>query len=222
MNLYSQNIINHMGEDINYIDENNLKQGVWKIYSENEEHAPEGTVYLECKFKDGIIDGVINIKKGRKILIEITPDNDSKKASFRATMGSKEITGYIIKGNKKYDILDSSGISHTEKIRDWILQNIEFKPLFYGGTENLKNFLRKIIDLKNVNGEKGRVVVKYTVDINGYVINPVIIENDNIKTDKNYLLEQEALRIFNFFPRMQPGFQGLRFVKANFTLPISF
>ena len=69
---------------------------------------------------------------------------------------------------------------------------------------------------ENTHGKKGKVIVEFTIDMNGYVINP------RVKQEAHKLLNKEALRVVSLLPRFQPGFQRGRFVKTKFSLPVDF
>ncbi len=66
---------------------------------------------------------------------------------------------------------------------------------------------------ENTHGKKGKVIVEFTIDMNGYVINPTV------KQEAHKLLNKEALRLVSVLPRWQPGFQRGRFVKTKFSIP---
>lgn len=222
VNIYSQNPIEKEGSKINYVDENNLKQGLWRIYSENEDKAPKGKIFLECEFTDGKIDGIISVKKGKKLQIAITPIPNKNKATFKAYKRSKEITGYITRSKKGTRVLDLEGNELSKSESNWIKERIEFFALTYGGTEELKKIISKTANTKNIDGKKGSIYVSYFVDENGYVRNAKVIKKVVETKDEEGLLAKEALRVVNSLPRMQPAFQGFRFVKVKYKLPIHF
>ncbi|TLX71815.1 hypothetical protein E9993_19745 [Labilibacter sediminis] len=221
--VYAQNPVEYKGESINYVDENNNKQGVWKLYSADDNLAPHGSVYLECKFKDNIIDGIVKIKKRKKTIIEITPHiSHEEKASFIAFRGNGKISGYIVQGKKGIEVFDSGMNELPEKESEWIKTRIEFLPLYYGGTEKLKDFIKDTAKSHHVEGERGRIMVKYVVDSNGFVQKVQVAKKIDATADPKGLLDKEAIRVVKSFPRMQPGFQGYRFVKVSYVAPINF
>ena len=118
-NAFSQNPIEYNNETINYIDERGIKQGIWKIYSPDDDQAPKGKVYVECNFINGKVEGHINIKKGGKTLIEISPVQNKNKTSFKAKKGSKKMNGYITRG-KKTVYFDSDGNRFSKEEQDWL------------------------------------------------------------------------------------------------------
>ena len=222
VNTYSQNLIEKEGAKINYVDDNNLKQGLWRIYSEDGDGAPEGDIILECEFTDGKIDGIISVKKGKKLQISITPIPNENKASFKAYKRSKEITGYMKRSKKGISVLDLEGNEFSKSESNWIKERLEFFALHYGGSERLKKIIHETSNIKNINGKKGRIHVSYMVDENGYIINAKVVKEVVETKDAEGLLAKEALRIVNSFPRMQPAFQGFGFVKISYTVPIVF
>ena len=221
-NLVSQNPIKHKGEAINYVDENGMQQGIWKIYAPNEDRAPRGKVYLECKFIDGIIEGHIIIKNGKKTIIEINPIPKDNKASFKAIKDSKEITGYISIRNDKPEYWDVSGNKYTGEEQKWMRKHTAFLPMHYNGASGVQKNISETFNPKNVKGEKGRVYTYFIVDENGYINDPKVAETRKTTPNTDGLLEKEALRIVKSFPRMQPAFQGYRFIKISYTVPINF
>ncbi len=222
VNIYSQNPIEKDEAKINYVDDNNLKQGLWTIFSENDDGAPEGDISLECKFIDGKLDGVIRVKKGDKLQIAITPNPNQNKTNFKAYKRSKELTGYLIRGKKGINVFDMEGNEFSKSKRNWLIERLEFLPLFYGGTENLMKIIHNTVNKKNTKGKKGSIHVVFMVDENGYIKNPKVVNEDIETKDSDGLLATEALRIVNLLPRMQPGFQGSKFVKVPYKMPIHF
>ncbi len=114
------------------------------------------------------------------------------------------------------------GNEFSKSKSNWLIERLQFLPLFYGGSEKLLKIIHETVNKKNINGEKGKIYVTFMVDENGYVRNPKVV-NEVIETkDPEGLLAKEALRIVNLFPRMQPGFQVSRFVKVHYKVPIDF
>jgi len=222
LKTFSQNSIDYKGESINYIDNNGLKQGIWKIYSSNDDRAPKGKVYIECKFVDGEINGEISVRKGKKTIMQISPAPNQNRANFIAQKGSKEINGTIVRGKKGPDYFDSEGNQFSKTEKDWLRNHTAIMPMHYGGSIGVQKSIKEIFDSNNIKGEKGRVYVTFTVDSDGNINNPKVAKVKNITPDKDNLLGKEALRIISSLPRMQPAFQGFKLVKLNYTIPINF
>ncbi|WP_075603766.1 energy transducer TonB [Saccharicrinis aurantiacus] len=226
---FSQNPINFQGEIINYIDDSGLKQGIWKIYSLNDNRAPISRSYVECEFVDDELDGNIYIRKGKKTIIEIRPQPNSNAASFSAQKGSKSIEGLIvalegkgISGMKKIAYLDNEGNEFSKEIKDWLRSYTFILPSHYGGETGVQKSIRKIFEYDNVENCKGRVYVSFVVDSSGFIINPKASKVKNTTPNENGLLEKEAIRIIRNLPRMQPAFQGFMLGEINYTIPVNF
>jgi hypothetical protein len=221
-NSYAQNPVVHMGDSINFVDENNRKQGLWRIYSEDDDRAPQGNIYLECNFVNGAIDGVISIKRGKELELELIPIPEQRKARYKAFRRVKENEGYVTIEDKEIRIEDLAGNEISQKNRKWMEKRIQFMALCYGGSETLKRMVRETANLENVQGRKGRIYVRYMVDANGYIKEVKVVKKVADAPDPGGLMEKEAVRIVQEFPRMQPAFRGYHFVNMNYTVPINF
>lgn len=90
---------------------------------------------------------------------------------------------------------------------------------FPGGQKALKAFIDENLvypEYEKQHGIEGRVVVKFRVDPDGSVQDPVIARGVNEAFDK------EALRIVSLFPDWKPGTNHGKPVKSYFNLPINF
>lgn len=97
----------------------------------------------------------------------------------------------------------------------------EPQPAFPGGETALKQFLQQHVQYPATaiaKKEEGYVVVKFTVDVQGNVTNPVIINGYR----HQYALEKEALRIVRKMPRWIPAKRFKKVLAVDFYLPISF
>jgi len=204
--LNAQSSIIYKGEKINELDQNNSKSGEWKLYGENK------NILITCQMSEGNFVSNINYYKDSKLIASQTTDDviniykgaDTIKAKFDYRE-DKSTTMVDLKGNE----LDS------ETIR-YFTQAAEVMPMFYGGQQELINFISKNINFKNSKGHKGKVRVKFVVNGNGEIQDIEIVDSEDTA------LNEEAIRIIKILPRWQPGFQRGHFVKASFTIPLVF
>ena len=78
----------------------------------------------------------------------------------------------------------------------------ELQPRFPDGEEALMVFIEKEMKYPDESvkyGEQGRVVIEFTVDKKGIVVNPRVIRT------ATPLLDREALRIISKMPRWKPA-----------------
>lgn len=209
VNTFAQDSIVYHNEVINRLKQNK-KEGVWKLF------APEDSIYLVCQFNNDTIVGDINIFKSNSLIFTIVNPNNERKEFIAYYNSQDTIRGYFATTNDKLTIMDNNDIEITGEKKDWIRKNSSIMPRYYEGREKLKSFGNNHLSPENTHGKKGKVIVEFTVDMNGYVINPTI------KQEAHKLLNKEALRVVSLLPRFQPGFQRGRFVKTKFSLPVDF
>lgn len=92
-------------------------------------------------------------------------------------------------------------------------------PEFPGGTSNLYKFIADNIQYPKVayeNGVEGTVYVKFKVDENGFVQNPVIVRGIGAG------LDEEALRVINSQPQWTPVDKNGNQEDVYFTVPVKF
>lgn len=96
---------------------------------------------------------------------------------------------------------------------------VEQMPSFPGGGLALMSFLKTHVEYPKVaeeNGVQGRVVVQFTIDKDGTIIDSWVVRSVDPSLDK------EALRVVRIMPKWSPGTQNGTPVRVKFTLPISF
>ena len=96
---------------------------------------------------------------------------------------------------------------------------VEEMPEFPGGTVEMTNFIKNAVvypadALKK--GIKGKVYVSFVVNKDGSVSNAKIVRS------VDQLLDAEALRVVNTFPKWKPGRQSGQEVAVQYTIPINF
>jgi TonB family protein len=90
---------------------------------------------------------------------------------------------------------------------------------FIGGAPMLVQWLNdnfRYPDEARANNIAGKVLVKFIVDENGKIINPVIVKS------VHQLLDTEALRLVTAMPDWTAGQRAGKKVRSYFTLPINF
>ena len=95
----------------------------------------------------------------------------------------------------------------------------DLQPRFPGGEEALMAFIEKEMKYPDESvkyGEQGRVVIEFTVDKKGNIVNPRVIRT------ATPLLDREALRIISKMPRWLPGKRDWMYVDMKYILPIIF
>ncbi len=92
-------------------------------------------------------------------------------------------------------------------------------PSFRGGIEALREYIEKEIDYPDKayrTGQEGVVFVRFTVDEEGVIINPSVINGDREE------FNEEALRIITSFPPWIPGRIDNKPSPIEISLPIEF
>ena len=114
------------------------------------------------------------------------------------------------------------GVAAPER-RDSVLgicfAKIEAMPSFPGGDEELFKFLSHNMEYPEAavkNKVKGRVIVRFTIDKDGNVTSPEVVEGVSPE------LDAEALRVVKSMPKWNPGIVDGKPADVKFTLPISF
>lgn len=95
----------------------------------------------------------------------------------------------------------------------------EYMPQFEGGQDSLQAFIlnnTKYPEFASKQGIKGRVIVGFTVDSDGNIV------DIKIRNEVHSSLANEALRVVRQLPKFIPGKQHNRIVKVSYNLPINF
>ena len=102
---------------------------------------------------------------------------------------------------------------------DDIFLVVEDPPEFPGGASALLSFLNEHIRYPQIcreNGIQGRVLVQFTVDKDGSIVDPAVVREVNPNLDR------EALRVISIMPKWKPGQQRGKPARVRYTLPINF
>jgi len=199
---FAQNTIEYKNETINALDENNNQTGIWKMYDEKK------NVLISCEFKDGNLVSDTKFYKDSKLIASY--NNRDRLEIFK---DSKTIVcNFFRKANKSQTLIDVNGKELDPEIIKYYYQSAEVMPMYYGGTNKLYEFIGHNF---NSNGNKGKVKVQFYIDSKGYASEIEIKESTNPK------LDTEAKRIVSMLPRWQPAYQGGRFVRCPYVIPIT-
>ncbi|QQR97245.1 MAG: TonB family protein [Sphingobacteriales bacterium] len=213
------NLLNHSireGEAIYYTSSgeiymqghylNNKMNGAWITYAGNGRYKEKEEEYL---------DGV---KFGKSI--SFFPNGNPKKVyTYNSYEKIIKTSCYDSLGNK----LDCDSLYLASYERDTsgiIYDRTEVMPSFPGGGAELMKFLSTNIKYPEEARKKeleGKVIVHFIVDTNGLLTDLKIL-NDGVGGG----CAEESIRVCKLMPRWTPALQKNKFVKAFYTLPISY
>ena len=107
-----------------------------------------------------------------------------------------------------------------ERIID-IYDRAEVMPSFPGGSLELMKYLQDSIQYPiSALQEKleGKVVIKFYVDVDGFVKEPVVLKNGIGSED----CAKEAIRVIRLMPKWLPGMKDGKPVRVYYVMPITF
>lgn len=176
---------------------NNLMDSIWMVYN-----SKTGLLEEKANFKDNLRQGVSNTYH---------PNGNLRKAEIYSKDVSVSSTCYDSVGH---------AIKCEQTIDTLVYGLAETMPTYPGGIPNLFVFLAKRINYPKAAAEKGlegKVIVKFIIDTDGTVKDPVVIK-DNVGGG----CAEEALRVVRMMPKWIPGTQKGQPVKVYYTMPIIF
>jgi TonB family protein len=205
--VFGQDEVLYNGEKINILDQNNQKQGVWKLFDE------QNNLMIICEMKDDTLDSDINYYKNSDLIISFKKSTNY----FELYKGLDTLQAQLIKTpDDRTTLVKMNGEDVDVMTQKWFHDNSEIMSMYYGGLNEIGKFISQSINYSNTKHRVGKVKVKFTIDINGFPTDIEIVEGNDKK------LIKEAIRIVEAMPRWQPAHQRGRFVKTSFTLPFSF
>lgn len=105
--------------------------------------------------------------------------------------------------------IDSSKVSHNYKV-------IEIKPEPKKGLEHFYKFIGRNLNVpNNPKNISGKVILKFTIDKEGKIVEPKIIKS------LGYGVDEEAIRVLMIYPDWFPGEQRGRKVRCTYSIPIT-
>lgn len=106
-----------------------------------------------------------------------------------------------------------------EEVEDYVFVIVEEMPEFPGGKDSLYKFLGANIVYPNKakdNSVQGKVYVNFTIEKDGAISGVKVLRS------VHPLLDEEAVRVVELFPKWKPGKQKGKTVRVSYNLPISF
>jgi len=179
---------------------NDAKDSIWQIYSEKPYYLSEKINYIK---------GYMHGKS-----FKFYPNGKLYRINFYSFDSLSQYKCYDTLGNEIECFEDYKEDIITD------LTTLEIKPQYPGGDKKLRNFITKKLNYPKVAEEKrleGKIVIKFYIDTDGSVKNPVIIK-DGVGGG----CAEEALRVVRMMPKWTPGTQKGKPVKVYYTMPIFF
>ena len=96
---------------------------------------------------------------------------------------------------------------------------VEQMPQFPGGQAAMMKFIADSLRYPSVvctGGVEGRIVVRFVVDCEGNIVNPLVVRS------VDPLLDREAIRLVKSMPKWKPGRVNGEPVNVKYRLPITF
>ena len=115
----------------------------------------------------------------------------------------------------EYDVVEVEPEPEEEEI----FMVVEKSPEFPGGTNALYDYLRKNMKYPAIcreSGITGRVIVSFTVNKDGSIVDVEVVKGVHPQMDK------EAVRVVSAMPKWSPGEQRGKPVRCRFNLPVNF
>ena len=127
----------------------------------------------------------------------------------------------IVKGNVPESVVPQPDTLVTSRLKDKVAdavahEGVDQSPEFPGGSEALRKYVKDNIRHPLVDTRSGNVIIQFTVDEEGRVVNPKLLRG----LDEEF--DAEAIRLVEAMPRWKPGMKDSKPVPVQFTLPIFF
>lgn len=208
--------------------EDDHRVGTWEHWYDNRQKQREDT-YIDGKHHvESYWDraGKQTLKQGTGAF-ELHDDTHgiAEKGKFKNYVKDGAWVGYFDDGRMYFQEVWSEGkltkgISHDDQNKTYSYDNDSFQtlPAFMGGQAELEKYLEKnkrYPKKAQRAGVAGKVVVKFTVEIDGKITHPHVIET-------NSYFNEEALRLVQEMPAWKPALLRGQEIKRNYILPINF
>ncbi len=127
----------------------------------------------------------------------------------------------IVKGNVPESVVPQPDTLVTSRLKDKVAdavahEGVDQSPEFPGGSEALRKYVKDNMRHPLVDTRSGNVIIQFTVDEEGRVVNPKLLRG----LDEEF--DAEAIRLVEAMPRWKPGMKDGKPVPVQFTLPIFF
>jgi TonB family protein len=126
---------------------------------------------------------------------------------------------YKLSDEKKDNMPTNTSIAIESTSAKGIYTQVEKMPVYPGGDNALMKFILgnlKYPESAKLAGIQGRTIIRFVVDENGEVKDPVVLRG----LDK--ACDDEAIRVIKLMPKWQPGMQSGKNVPVYFTMPIVY
>lgn len=158
------------------------------------------------------------VPKVAEILDIVENDEEIEEEEIQSTEDTNEaITGPV--SQHTGPVMTGPVVTEEDTGEGEIFQVVEQMPMFPGGDEALIKWLYdnlKYPAIAQDNGIQGRVMVQFTVNKDGSIVDPEIFRGVDGSLDK------EALRVVKAMPKWSPGKQRGKPVRVRYTLPVMF
>lgn len=203
---FSQSSVKHEGQEINRIDKDGKKTGIWKLFDKARD------ITIVGKMKDDVF--VSNIDYYQKGKLMVTQDKDNNDA-YIFYIDSKPVSVKEVRGNDKVSMVKDNGEELDKGTRDSFFNIMMVEAMFYGETGALPNFLNNELNKKEWD-HSGKVKIVWMIDKNGSVKDAKVMKTDDP------VLNEDAIRIIESMPRWQPSFSKGKFYQTRLNTTISF
>ena len=127
----------------------------------------------------------------------------------------------IVKGNVPESVVSQPDTLVTSRLKDKVAdavahEGVDQSPEFPGGSGALRKYVKDNMRHPLVDTRSGNVIIQFTVDEEGRVVNPKLLRG----LDEEF--DAEAIRLVEAMPRWKPGMKDGKPVPVQFTLPIFF
>lgn len=150
-----------------------------------------------------------------------------KKGAFSLEVPANAILRCSYQGRESQEVLAADMTNNTHlslssksrEMNEQVFTVVEKMPSFPGGDAELLKYIATNIKYPKEsqdNGEQGRVICSFIVGRDGSVNNPEVLRG------VTPLLNEEAVRVINTMPRLNPGMQRGKAVAVKYTVPITF
>lgn len=116
-------------------------------------------------------------------------------------------------------LMNLNAVSQERPTRKGVFAKCEVAPVYPGGDEALKTFLKANVVYPAAalaKGITGKVFIEFVIDEKGIVTEPQVARGVSPE------LDAEALRVVKLLPEWTPGKEKGIPVKVSFTLPVQF
>ena len=152
-------------------------------------------------------------------MVPITEQEEQQQAPPPEVPKAEEIIEIVENDAKVEETVIQASDDTEEPEEQQIFQIVEEMPEFPGGMGECLKFLMKNAKYPTIsqeNGVQGKVSVKFVIEKDGSIADPVVVRGVDPYLDK------EALRVVKSMPKWKPGKQRGKPVRVSYTVPVIF